>query len=158
MTLRRAVVADAEAITEIVNGVVRDTAVTFTAIPKDVAQFVTKIAEGQPFWVADEGGTILGYASYAQFRGGDGYVHTMEHSVALAPEAQGQGLGRHLMHALEAHARASGVHVLVAGISAENPGSVTFHQKLGFEVVGHMPQVGRKFGRWMDMILMQKML
>lgn len=159
MKLRRAQVGDAAGITEIVNAVVRDTAVTFTAQLKDVVLFGDKIRAGQPFWVVvNEAGQVSGYATYAQFRSGDGYAHTMEHGLALAQEVQGRGLGRCLMQALESHARDNGVHVLVAGISGENPGSVTFHQKLGFEVVGHMPQVGCKFGRWMDLILMQKIL
>jgi phosphinothricin acetyltransferase len=82
----------------------------------------------------------------------------MEHSVVLAPEARGAGLGRALMHALEEHARAAGVHCLIAGVSAENPSGLRFHGAIGFEEVARLPEVGFKNGRFLDLVLMQKML
>ena len=76
----------------------------------------------------------------------------------LDTPAQGGGVGRALMTAIEAHARSNGVHSLWAGISAENPGGVGFHRALGFVHVARLPEVGFKFGRWMDLVLMQKIL
>ena len=82
----------------------------------------------------------------------------MEHTVILSPDACGQGFGCALLHALEDYARNAGVHSLVAGISGENPAAVAFHKKMSFTRVALIPEVGWKFGRWMDLILMQKLL
>ena len=82
----------------------------------------------------------------------------MEHTVLLAPAAQGKGLGRALMAALEAHAAAAGAHVMIAAIDADNAAGRAFHAALGYVQTGLMPQTGRKFGRWLDLVLMQKIL
>lgn len=148
---------DAPAIAAIWNRIIRDTVATFTTAKKDPAV----LAEGmrtQPYWVAEEAGEILGFATYFQFRGGPGYAHTMEHSVHLDPRAQGKGLGRALMATLEDHARAHGVHSLFAGISGENAAGIAFHAALGYVHTARLSQVGRKFGRWHDLVLMQKFL
>ena len=103
---------------------IRDTTVTFSSEEKTAESLTEMIASrraaGHEFLVAEEGGQVLGLATYAQFRGGNGYRHSIEHTIILAPAAQGRGLGRALMSALEAHARAAGCHVLVAGVSGEN--------------------------------------
>jgi phosphinothricin acetyltransferase len=100
----------------------------------------------------------VGFASYAQFRGGVGYRHTMEHTIILGPAARGRGLGRALMTAIEDHARAGGTHSLFAGVSAGNPEGRAFHAAMGFAETAVLPQVGYKFGRWLDLVLMQKFL
>ncbi len=159
MTVRHATLDDAGAVAQIVNALIRDTAVTFNCEERAQAHYEGLIAAGQPFWVVEDyAGLVVGYATYFRFRGGVGYAHTREHSIALSEAAQGQGLGRKLMAALEDHARKHAIHTLIGGVSGENLGSVDFHEKLGFEVVGTLPQVGRKFNRWMDLILVQKML
>lgn len=118
----------------------------------------TRRSQGRETFVAERAGQVLGFASYDQFRGGDGYVHAMEHTIILAPESQGQGAGRALMQAIEGHAREAGAHVMVAGVSAENATGIGFHAAIGYEETGRMPQVGRKFDRWLDLVLMQKLL
>ena len=91
---------------------------------------------------AADDGRVLGFASYDQFRAGNGYVHAMEHTVILAPEAHGRGLGRALMTAIEEHARMRGGHSMVAGVSGENAAGIAFHRALGYAHVGLLPQSG----------------
>ncbi|KZY33082.1 GNAT family acetyltransferase [Roseovarius sp. HI0049] len=159
MSIRAAVPEDAGAVAAIWNPYIRETAVTFTTEEKTEAGLVADIA-ARPwaFFVAEAGGAVLGFATAFPFRGGPGYRHTLEHTVQLAPEARGQGLGRALMTRLEEALREKGCHVLVAGISGENEAGIAFHTAIGFETVGRMPEAGRKFGRWMDLVLMQKIL
>jgi len=157
MRIRPAGAADIAPILEIWNPLIRDTSVTFTSVEKTHDGLATDIAaRGAAFLVAEEAGAIMGFASYGAFRGGPGYVHTAEHTVIVAPSAQGRGAGRALMHALEDQARAAGVHVLVAGVSAENVPAIAFHRAIGFAEAGRLPEVGRKFGRWMDLVFLQK--
>jgi phosphinothricin acetyltransferase len=105
-----------------------------------------------------EGSTLLGFATYSQFRGGVGYQHTMEHTVVLAPEARGRGAGRALMQRLESHAASSGVHSMIAGVSGANAPGIAFHEAMGYKTVAVVPEVGRKFDQWLDLHLMQKIL
>ncbi len=159
MIIRPARARDSAAIAAIVNEVVRNTLVTFTTrerSPEDIAADIA--ARGPAFQVAERHGQVIGFATYGCFRAGPGYTAAREHTIMLAPQARGQGAGRRLMTALEQVARSDGVHVLVAGISAENPGAVDFHAALEFQQVGRMPEVGRKWGRWLDLVLMQKIL
>ncbi|PJF09025.1 GNAT family N-acetyltransferase [Pseudorhodobacter sp. MZDSW-24AT] len=159
--IRAASAADAEAVAAIWNHYIRDTVATFNSAEKSVAEVAATLAARQVqrcFLVAEGAGGVLGFATYDQFRGGVGYAHSMEHTVLLAPGAQGRGVGRALMAAVEAHATKAGAHVMVAGVTAENAAGQAFHGRLGYHEVGRMPQVGRKFGRWMDLVLMQKIL
>jgi L-amino acid N-acyltransferase YncA len=160
--IRPALATDATAIAAFWNPFIRDTAVTFNPVEKSPAEIAALIqdrqAAGNGFLVADHHGHVAGFASYAQFRGGAGYAHTMEHTIILSPAAQGTGLGRALMSALEDHARAAGIHSMIAGVSAENPAGRAFHAAIGYTEIATLPQVGYKFGRWMDLVLMQKIL
>jgi phosphinothricin acetyltransferase len=162
MMIRPAVTIDAVHISEIWNPYIRETAITFTTsekTPTEIAAMVEEKAQTKlPFLVAEDTGKVLGFATYAQFRGGPGYARTMEHSIMLSQGAKGRGVGRALIGALEAAACQNDVHSLVAGISAENLGAIAFHQAIGFKKVGHVANAGRKFERWMDLILLQKML
>ena len=149
---------DAPAIAAIWNAVIRDTLATFTTVEKDPDALAAQIAAGTPWWVVCINNTVQGHATYGQFRGGPGYAHSMEHSIHLSNSASGQGLGRALMARLEDHARSAGVHVMVAGVSSENPGGLAFHHRLGYRECGRVMQAGRKWDRWLDLVLMQKIL
>lgn len=158
MMIRKAHAKDAKAITALANAVIRDTAITFTTEEKTETGMASAITESDAYFVACEGDAVLGYACYFQFRNGPGYRHTMEHSIVLDESARGRGAGRALMSALESDARNKGVHSLFAGVSGENPAGVAFHASIGFREIARLPEVGYKFGRWMDLVLMQKLL
>jgi phosphinothricin acetyltransferase len=161
-TIRPATTQDASAILKIWAPVIRDTTITFTSADKtrdDIEVWIEdRQARGREIFVAEADGAVAGFATYDQFRGGNGYAHAMEHSIMLGPQARGQGIGRALMRAVEDHARAAGAHTMVAGISGENAAGIGFHAALGYEHCGTLPQSGRKFGRWLDLVLMQKIL
>lgn len=160
--IRPAEARDAAAVAAIWNPVIRETPATFNAVEKTEAElaetFASKPAQGHAFLLAEDGEEILGFATYGQFRGGIGYARTMEHTIVLGPGARGRGIGRALMAAIEDHARAGGAHSLFAGVSAENPAGRAFHAALGYREVAVLSEVGFKFGRWMDLLLMQKIL
>lgn len=112
--------------------------------------------QGYPVLVAiDEEGQVAGYASFGPWRPHDGFRHTVENSVYVSPDHRGSGIGRSLMKALIERARMLDKHVMVAFIESENRASVHMHQQLGFIHVGQMRQVGCKFGRWLDLTMMQ---
>jgi len=113
---------------------------------------------GFPVLVAVAAGEVLGYASYGPFRPFDGYRQTVEHSVYVAESARRRGVARALMAALEAEARRAGMHVMVGGIAGDNAPSLRLHAALGFAESARMPEVGQKFGRFLDLVFMQKML
>ena len=162
MTIRPVRDEDFAAIVEFWNPLIRETTVTFSSEEKTLEELAAMVlarrAAGREFVVFEAGGTVRGFASYDQFRAGNGYVHAMEHTVILAPDTRGSGAGRALMTAIEDHARKAGGHSMVAGISGENAAAIAFHKAIGYAHVGHLPQSGRKFGRWLDLVLMQKLL
>lgn len=159
--IRRASTADAAAIATLWNPWIRDTAVTFNAVEKTVQDVATMIFDrdtlGHATFVAEDAG-LLGFATYSQFRGGIGYATCMEHTVVLAPDAHGRGVGRALMRAVEDHARMAGAHQMIAGVSGENPEGIAFHAALGYRLIATVPEAGYKFGRFMDLVLLQKIL
>lgn len=156
--IRPAAAADAGVIAAIWNHYIRETTVTFLPDEKAPGDIAALIGGADPVLVAEADGEVLGFARYFQFRGGRGYVHTVEHTVLLRPGGAGRGTGRALMAALVDHATAAGKHSMWAGVSGENTAGVAFHAALGFERVAVLPEVGFKFGRWIDLVLMQKRL
>lgn len=161
--IRAAALADAAAITEIYNHAVRHTTAIWNDTEVDVANreswLTAKQQDGHPVLVAvDDGGPVVGYASYGPWRDFDGYRHTVEHSVYVRADRQGAGVGQLLLTELLERARADGHHVMVAAIDRDNAGSIRLHERLGFRQVGQMAQVGVKFGRWLDLVLLQYQL
>lgn len=160
--IRPATEADIPALLAIWNPVIRDTMITFSSVqktPETLAQMIhNRASDGFAFLVAEQSDQIAGFATYAQFRGGDGYARTMEHTVILSPVARGLGIGRALMAAVEDHAAARGAHTIYAGVSAANPEGRAFHAALGYVELAVLPEAGWKFGRWIDLVLMQKKL
>jgi L-amino acid N-acyltransferase YncA len=158
VTIRAATAADSPGIAAIWNHYIRTSSITFNPVEKSADEIALMIATRPAFLVADAPDGIAGFATYDQFRGGAGYARTMEHTVQLHSDAAGRGLGRALMQRVEAHAAAAGAHSMFAGVSAENHAGRAFHARLGYSEVAILPQVGWKFGRWLDLVLMQKFL
>lgn len=159
MIIRPARPEDAVAVRTILNDVIDTTTITFTTERKSLQTVQEDIAvRGPAFLVVEVDGVAAGYASYFPFRGGPGYARTKEHSIALGPQVRGRGAGRALMAALEAEARREGVHSLIAAVSGENPAGRAFHAAIGFAEIAVLPEVGFKFERWIDLVLMQKRL
>jgi phosphinothricin acetyltransferase len=113
---------------------------------------------GYPILVAMNAEKVVGFASFCDFRPFPGYRHTVENSIYVDERHHRLGIGRNLMVALIERARAMRKHAMVAGIEAANTGSIALHASLGFVEVGRLPEVGCKFGRWLDLVLMQKRL
>ena len=158
---RRASETDLPAMLAIYNQIVA----TSTAIYRDDPTTLEERAEwlhgreaaGFPTIVAARGGEVLGFASYGPWRGAfPGYRHSVEHSVHMAEAARGLGLGAALMGHLIDLAREAGVHVMLGAVDADNSASLRFHEKLGFAPVAHFHEVGRKFGRWLDLVFVEK--
>lgn len=159
MRIRAATAADADACCAIANWVIRDTLATFNTEEKTPDQVAAQIAASAgSYLVAEQAGEVLGHAYRFPFRAGPGYRYTAEHTIHLLPQAQGQGAGRGLMQALEAEAIAAGIHVMVASISSANPAALAFHAALGYVETARMPQLGCKWGQWLDAVFMQKIL
>lgn len=159
MPIRDALVKDAGPIAGIYNQAVRETVAIWNDSEVDVANRRAWIADrqvaGYPVLVLEEDGEVIGYASYGAYRPFDGYKYSVEHSVYVRPDHHGRGYGRLLMETLIERARKGKVHVMIGGIASENEGSLALHKKLGFVETGRMPEVGQKFGRWLDLVFMQ---
>ena len=112
----------------------------------------------EPVFVAVMNNLVVGYATYSQFRERIGFQYSVEHSIYCHHDYQGKGIGRLLMNALIIHAKEQKIHTMVACIDNDNTNSIAFHKKLGFQQAGQMKEVGYKFGRYLDMTLMQLML
>ena len=163
MIIQDATAADLPGILLIYNDAVLHSTAIWNETEVDLANrrawLAERTAAGWPVLVArDEAGRVLGYASYGSWRSIEGFRHTVEHSVYVRAAQRGQGLGAALLQALIARASARGVHVMVAAIERENAASIRLHQRLGFVISGQMPQVGRKFERWLDLTFMQLVL
>ncbi len=157
--IRDAVEADLPAIRDIYNHAVEHTTAIWNDVLIDVdnrrAWLELRRAKGFPVLVAERDGKVAGYASYGDWRAFDGYRHTVEHSVYVDKDCRGAGIGKKLMLELIARAKASGMHVMIAAIEAENTPSIALHERLGFRLVGIHREVGIKFGRWLDLAAME---
>lgn len=160
--VRPAGVDDLPAILTIYNDAVLHTTAIWNDAVVDldnrIAWFEARRRQGYPVLVADAEDRVAGYASFGDFRPFEGYRHTVENSVYVAAEYRGRGVASALLAALIERATALGKHVMVAGIAAGNDISIRLHARHGFVETGRMPEVGTKFGRWLDLVLMQRRL
>ena len=160
--IRPAAEADLPAILAIYNDAVAKTTAIWNDHPADLANrrawFYARATQNYPILVAEEDSLVVGYGSFGDFRPFDGYRFTVEHSVYVAEGVRRRGIASALIAALEERALEHGKHVMVAGIAADNEASIRLHEQLGFVESGRMPEVGFKFGRWLDLVMMQKRL
>jgi len=163
MQLRDARCEDLPEILAIYNEIITNSTAVYSLVPTTLDErrrwFDARLAAGYPVLVAIREGRVLGFASFGEWRSTwPGYRYTVEHTVHVEAGARGAGVGRQLLEALFPRALALGKHVMVGGIDADNQASIRFHQRLGFERVAHFREVGHKFGRWLDLVFMQKLL
>ena len=161
MDIRDACEQDVPAILSIYN----DVLATSTAIYRDepatldshLRWWRERVAQGYPVLVAADT-AVLGFATFGDFRPWPGYRFTVEHTVHVRTDCRGQGVGTALVRSLVDRATDLGKHVMIAGVDAENQASLRFHERLGFVRVAHFREVGFKFGRWLDLLFLQRML
>ncbi|SDE66175.1 GNAT family N-acetyltransferase [Auraticoccus monumenti] len=154
--VRPAMAVDVVAITDIYNHAVVHTTASYDLAPVSLLSrelwFAEKQADGWPVLVVEVQGVVVGWSTFGPFRPKAGFQHTVEHSVYVADGHQGHGLGRALLQPLIEECRRRGVHAMVGGLDADNAGSLAFHRRLGFVEAGRLPQVGRKFDRWLNLV------
>jgi phosphinothricin acetyltransferase len=163
VTIRAVRPADLDAVAGIYAHYVTATVVTFEEVPPTAADWGRRLDDlagrNLPFLVAEEGGAVAGYAYASPWRPRPAYRHTVEDSVYLSPGQTGRGLGRALLGTLLAGCGPAGARQVIAVIADTGDGaSVALHRRFGFEPAGRLRQVGRKHGRWIDTILMQREL
>ncbi|QJF50478.1 GNAT family N-acetyltransferase [Roseobacter ponti] len=157
--IRPAAPPDAADVATLWNRMIRETDFTFTTEERSVANVRNLIRERDgAFFVAGTGGAFSGFVTFGAFRSGPGYRATAELSILVTPQAAGTGLAGALMQTGEEAARAAGIHVMIAAISAVNPRAIRFHTRQGYVEAGRLAEVGRKNGAWLDLVLMQKIL
>jgi L-amino acid N-acyltransferase len=161
LAVRLAERRDGAGIRAIYNHYVTQTTTLFDLVPRTLEEQLRWIDEhsgGHPALVAEAGAEIVGFASLSRFRDRPAYATTVEDSVYLLDGYQGRGIGRLLLTELVRRAAAHGFHSVIARITGNNEASIRLHAACGFEIVGTEHEVGRKFGRWLDVVEMQRML
>ena len=163
LRIRQAQFSDLPEILGIYNDVIATSTAVYSLEPCTLQErsswLAARTASGFPVLVADLGGTVAGFASFGEFRGSwPGYRYSVEHSVHVRSDLRARGIGRELTSALFPLAAAMGKHLMIGAIDADNQVSLRMHARLGFVRVAHMREVGRKFGRWLDLVLVQRYL
>lgn len=159
--IRLATRADAEAIRTIYNREVQESTVTFDLVPRTLEEQRRWLAERDGalgVLVAELDGRVVGFASLSPWRAKPAYSTSVENSVYVHEAARGLGVGRRLLEEIVDLAVARGFHTVLARIVDDHEASIAMHRSVGFEVVGTEKEIGRKFGRWLDVVVMQRML
>jgi phosphinothricin acetyltransferase len=160
--IRPATAADLPAIQEIYNDAVLKLAASYDLEPQTLsarqAWFDEHQREGLPMVVADDAGRVVGWGSLSRFRDRPGYRYTVENSIYIAESERGRGIGKQILAGQIDAARALGLHAIIAVIDAGSEASLRIHESFGFEKVGQLREVGRKFDRWLDVVYMQLLL
>jgi L-amino acid N-acyltransferase YncA len=160
LEIRPAAEADLASITEIYDREVREGTATFELIPPDTVEMTRRfraiVEAGFPYLVATLDARVVGYAYAGSYRPRPAYRFTVENSVYLRPESHRRGIGLQLLRQLIADCEARGYRQMIAVIGdSANAGSIGLHTRCGFQMIGTHPDVGLKFGRWLDTVMMQ---
>ena len=162
MDIRECRVEDLRSILAIYNDVIATSTAIFAESPATLddrtAWWEARVRQRYPVLVAVDESGVIGFSSFGDFRTSPGYRFTVEHSVHVRADRRGRGIGTALVTALLPIASALGKHVMIAGIDADNAASIRMHERLGFFRVAHFQQVGFKFGRWLDLVFLQRYL
>jgi phosphinothricin acetyltransferase len=162
MKIRPATILDLPVILTIHNREIETGTAIYIDEPQTLAQraewYAARTQAGFPVIVVEDENGVAGYGTYGPFRTLPGYRFCVEHSLYITERKRGLGYGRQLLATLIDAATAQRLHTMIAAIDADNAGSIRLHAQFGFTQVGHLPEVGRKFNRWLDLVLMQKML
>jgi phosphinothricin acetyltransferase len=163
ISIRTANPADLSAITEIYHHAVRHGTASFETDPPDEAEMSRRyralVDGGFPYLIAERAGTVIGYAYAGPYRTRPAYRYTVEDSIYIDPAAQRRGVGRALLEELIAQSTAHGFRQMIAVIGdSAQIASIALHRAVGFHYVGNLQNVGFKFGRWLDSVLMQRPL
>lgn len=162
MELRSARPGDAEAIRAIYNAAVTGSTATFDLRPRTEGEQQAWMSEhdgAHPAVVAvDDVGTVVGFGSLSPYRDRPAYATTVENSVYVDESHRGRGVGRALLGELVELATRLGFHTVVARVGGANDASIRLHVACGFELVGTEREIGRKFGRWLDVVVLQRLL
>ncbi len=161
VSIRPAERRDAAGIRTIYNHYVTESTALFDMVPRTLdeqVQWIDDHSGGHPAVVAELDGEIVGFGSLSVYRARPAYATTVEDSVYLLDGHRGRGVGTRLLTELLRMAQAHGFHAVIARITGENEASIRLHAACGFELVGTEREVGRKFGRWLDVVEMQRML
>ncbi len=161
--VRRAAREDVPAILEIYNDAVLNTTASADYEPRSLESryewFDEHARGGYPIFVAvNDAGEVVGWSSLSQFKERIGYQFTTENSIYIHPQWRGRGVGKLLMPPLIEQARTKGLHVILAIIAADNEASLKLHAQFGFEKVAYFKETIYKFGRWLDVVYMEKLL
>jgi phosphinothricin acetyltransferase len=146
----------------IYNEVIRNTTAVYSdqevTLANREAWFDAKAELGLPVLIAADASGVLGFATFGEFRAPFCYRHSVEHTVHVRADCRGRGIGRALVLALLDAAARMQKHVMIAGIDADNAVSIGLHESLGFRATGHLHEVGYKFGRWLDLKFLQRLI
>jgi phosphinothricin acetyltransferase len=163
--IRDATEHDLPSITDIYNASILTRTIIWTETLETYQQradwFERQRREGFPVLVAEDSSAVVGFTTYEHFRGEGkwpGYRGTVEHSIHVREGYWGRGIGRALIEELVGRARSAGIHVMVGAVDGDNEASLRFHERLSFVEVARMPEIGQKFGRWLSLVLMQRIL
>ena len=160
MELRDAADDDLAGLVAIYNDVIATSTAVYSSTPVTLADrrqwWQARVAAGYPVLVAVDESGVVGFATFGDFRAWPGYRFTVEHTVHVRADRRGSGVGTRLLEALFPRAAALGKHMMIAAVDAANAASIRFHERLGFEQTGRLREVGHKFGRWLDLVFLQR--